>query len=55
MSDLDRARQWRKRAEELRTIAETMHVKDARDTLLGLADELDRMAERLEGRERASD
>jgi len=36
------------RAEELRTIAEAMRSDSAKETLLGLADDLDRMAERLE-------
>jgi hypothetical protein len=49
MSDLDRARQWRQRAEELRT---TVKTEDARKPLQVLADNLDRMAERLERRER---
>lgn len=48
MTDLDRAHHWRQRAEELRTIAENMRFKDAKDSLLQLADDLDRMAERLE-------
>ena len=43
-----RARHWRQRAEELRTIADNLRTKVAQDQLRGLADGLDRMAERIE-------
>jgi hypothetical protein len=50
MSDLERAEHWRQRAEELRVIAENMKTKDAKADLLVLADELVRMAQRLDKR-----
>ena len=50
MSDLERAEHWRQRAEELRVIAENMKRNDAKADLLVLADELDRMAHRLDKR-----
>lgn len=48
MSEKSRARHWRTRATELRAIADAMRAEPARKTLLELADDLDRMAERLE-------
>jgi len=39
---------YRKRAEELRTIAETMKDKSARETLLDIAADYERMAGTLE-------
>ena len=38
-------RGWRKRAEEVRTIAEYMKQLDARATMMRIADEYDRLAE----------
>lgn len=52
MTDISRAAHWRQRAEELRTIAESMRNRSASETLFQLATELDDMAERLERRER---
>ena len=43
-----RARHWRERARELRAIATTLRTKAGQGELLALADELDRMAERIE-------
>ena len=52
MSDLSRASHWRQRAEELRAIVERLPTEEAhRATLRELADDLDRMAERLKRRE----
>jgi hypothetical protein len=48
MSDLSRASHWRKRAVELRAIITRLHAGEDREPLLALADDLDRMAERLE-------
>jgi len=48
MSDLTRAQHWRKRAEELRTIADGMRTRSVKDNLRDLAEDLDRMADRLE-------
>ncbi|MDB5409583.1 MAG: hypothetical protein JWL84_4495 [Rhodospirillales bacterium] len=48
MSDISRAGHWRQRAEELRTIADGTHETAARSSLIAVADDLDRMAERLE-------
>jgi hypothetical protein len=48
MSDITRASHWRQRAEELRTIADGMRETVARSSLMTVADDLDRMAERLE-------
>jgi hypothetical protein len=52
MTDVSRAAHWRQRAEELRTIAESMRNRSASETLFQLATELDGMAERLERREK---
>ncbi|HEX6841795.1 MAG TPA: hypothetical protein VF113_09700 [Stellaceae bacterium] len=53
MSDLERAEHWRQRAEELRVIAESMKTKVAKADLLALAEDLDRIADRLEKGRRA--
>jgi hypothetical protein len=53
MSDLSRASHWRKRAVELRAIITRLHAGEDREPLLALADDLDRMAERLERREKS--
>jgi hypothetical protein len=54
MSNLNRAERWRQRAEELRATAVDMRDRDVRETLLYFAADLDAMAERLEGGERAN-
>jgi hypothetical protein len=55
MSDITRARHWRQRAEELRTIADGMRTRSVQENLRDLAADLDRMADRLErGREGGS-
>jgi hypothetical protein len=53
MSDLSRASHWRQRADELRAIIARLHARDEREPLLALAGDLDRMAERLERREKS--
>ena len=47
-----RTAEWRKRAEELRAIAEEFNHAQARDDLLRLADQWEAMAEREERRQR---
>jgi ribosomal protein L17 len=47
-SFLDRARDWRRRAEELRRIAERMVTQAARTSLLDRAAALDHHAENIE-------
>jgi hypothetical protein len=51
MSDLTRARQWRQRAEELRTIADGTEGKVAKEWLCEIATSLDDMADRLDQNE----
>jgi len=51
MTDRNRARNWRARAEELRTVADQMQLTDTRAQLLKLAADLERMAERDESGE----
>jgi hypothetical protein len=46
-----RAAQWRKRAEELRAIAEEFNHAEARGDMLKLADQWEGMAEREERRQ----
>jgi len=48
VSNVMRAKHWRQRAEELRTIADHLGPRKARDELRKLADDLERIAERLE-------
>ena len=48
MSHVSRASHWRQRAEELRAIIARIGAKEDGEPLLALADDLDRMAERLE-------
>jgi hypothetical protein len=48
MSDISRAKHWRDRAEELRTIADATRSETARDWLIDIANDLDLMAARLE-------
>jgi hypothetical protein len=43
-----RARNWRMRAEELRTLAEDMIEPEAKATRLRIADDYDRLAEQIE-------
>jgi hypothetical protein len=54
MSDLSRAERWRRRAEELRTVADGMRTEVARATLLHFAADLEEMAERSERSEKSS-
>ena len=44
----ERFEQWRRRAEEMRSIAENLRDPDVRDVLARLAADYDRMAERGE-------
>ncbi|HLW91226.1 MAG TPA: hypothetical protein VKS78_07995 [Roseiarcus sp.] len=46
----DNFNHWRKRGEEMRTLAEEMGSLAARDAMLGLADDFDRLAREAEGR-----
>ena len=46
--DLTRIKWMRAKAEELRTVAESMQAAGARVTMLGLADSYDVMADHLE-------
>ena len=39
---------WRSRAEELRTIADTMHFREPRTLILKMAGDYDNMADRLQ-------
>jgi hypothetical protein len=48
MGDREKALLWRRRAEEVRTIAERFIYPDARRDLLALADKWDAMALHLE-------
>ena len=48
MSDLSQASRWRRRAEEIRAVVARMKTEDARQPMLTLAADLDRMAEQLE-------
>ncbi len=47
--------QWRRRAEEIRTVAENFVVPSAKDTMLKLARTYERLAGDLERRLRQSD
>jgi hypothetical protein len=49
----DNARYWRARAEETRTIAETLEDDPSREIMLGIAKDYERMARRAEERTRA--
>jgi hypothetical protein len=48
MDPFNRAEQYRARAEELRTIAEHMSARDAKASLIAIADGLDHHARNLE-------
>jgi hypothetical protein len=48
MSEQTRIDRWRQRANELRAMARKMADKDARKTLLEIADEWERMADQLD-------
>jgi hypothetical protein len=47
---IDNVEYWRGRAEETRTIAESMDDEASKNIMLGIAKEYDRMAERAEER-----
>jgi hypothetical protein len=56
MTPIDRAELWRKRAEELRTLAETFRPdEEPRQNLLDLAAQWDRLAVRAAARAETSD
>ena len=50
---LDKPERWRKRAEEIRTIADGMRDPEAKRFMLGLAKSYEGLAERAEERKRA--
>jgi hypothetical protein len=45
---VDNPEYWRARAEETRTLAESLNDKEARKIMLGIAKDYDRMADRAE-------
>ena len=51
---LDKPERWRKRAEEIRTIADGMCDPGAKQLMLGLAESYDDLAKRAEDRKRAA-
>jgi len=50
VNETDRARRWRMRAEECRTLADTVINEDSRGTLLRIAGGYDRLASQVETR-----
>lgn len=50
MVESDKASEYRRKAEELRTIAETVKDRDSREALLRLASDYERLAQQAEQR-----